>query len=113
MFHIADYLYVVHNPHRLGISEYSRVSPKLYPHLEEFFTETEGLSKKVSFKTLGNIFFHVLKVREGEVVYEDIFIEKVKSENLDLYKREKIDVVEEKEFDEIPDPDFGEDEEKF
>jgi len=90
MFQIADYLIVVQNPHRLGITEYSRVNPRLYESLEQFFSEGTGISKKVSFDTLGNIFFHVLKVREGEVVFQDIFIEPIESENLTLYKTEKI-----------------------
>lgn len=109
MFHIADYLYIVHNPNRLGINEYLRVNPDQYPHLAPYFCENEGLSKKVSFETLGNIFYHVLKIREGDVVFRDIYIEKVKSENLEMYKTEKIDVV--KDEDDFDNLDFGDDEE--
>jgi replicative DNA helicase len=98
MFHIADYLIIVHNPHRLGINQYLKVNPDHYPHLADFFCETEGISEKVSFETFGNIFFHVLKIREGEVVFKDIFIEKVQSENLEMYKTEKIDITK-KEYD--------------
>jgi replicative DNA helicase len=97
MFHIADYLIVVHNPHRLGINQYLKVNPDHYPHLTEFFTESEGVSNKVSFNTFGNIFYHVLKIREGEVVFRDIYIERIESENLEMYRSEKVDVVEDDE----------------
>ena len=110
MFHIADYLIVVHNPNRLGINQYLKVNPDHYEHLQEFFCETEGISKKVSFETLGNIFYHVLKIREGDVVFKDIYIEAVVSENLEMYKAEKIDVVEDDDFTNL---DFGEPETKF
>lgn len=110
MFHIADYLVVVHNPHRLGINQYLKVNPDHYEYLDSFFCETEGISKKVSFETLGNIFYHVLKIREGDVVFKDIYIEEVQSENLEMYKTEKIDVVDESDFDDL---DFEDNEEKF
>lgn len=108
MFHIADYLVIVHNPFRLGINQYLKVNPAHFPMLMEFFTATEGVSKRVSFETKGNIFYHVLKIREGEVVFQDIYIEKVKSENLNLYESEELDI--EKDFDDL---DFGEGDSKF
>jgi len=114
MFHIADYLIVVHNPHRLGINQYLKVNPDHYPHLAEFFTDSEGVSEKVSFNTFGNIFFHVLKIREGEVVFRDIYIEKIESENLEMYRTEKIDITkaEDDDSNDFDDLDF-EGEDKF
>ena len=108
MFQIADYLYVVHNPNRLGINKYLKVNPLIYEDLEEFFIRGTGLSKKVSFETFGNIFFHVLKVREGEVIFKDIYIEEILSEEMLAYKKERIDVISEG-FDDLD----IEDEEKF
>lgn len=113
MFHIADYLIVVHNPYRLGINQYSKVNPDHYNYLSDFFCETEGISKKVSFETLGNIFYHVLKVREGEVVFRDIYIEEVLSENLEMYKTEKIDVTDENPEDDFDNLDFEDMDNKF
>lgn len=101
MFHIADYLYIVHNPHRLGINQYLKVNPNHYDYLEDFFCEVEGVSKRVSFETLGNIFYHVLKIREGDVVFKDIFIEKIESENVEMYRTEDIDVIDEVKFDDL------------
>jgi len=100
MFHIADYLVVVHNPHRLGITDYLRVNPRIYEMLSDFFSAETGTSRKVSFRTFGNIFFHVLKVREGEVVFQDIYIEEIHSENVEMYREEMIDVVTEN-FDDL------------
>lgn len=113
MFHIADYLIIVHNPHRLGINQYLKVNPDHYPHLTDFFCETEGISEKVSFNTFGNIFFHVLKIREGEVVFKDIFIEKVQSENLEMYKTEKIDITSKEDDDSFDNLSFGDEDETF
>lgn len=93
MFHIADYLIVVHNPFRLGINEYLKVNPETYRYLEDFFITSDGLSKKVSFRTTGCIFFHVLKIREGDVVFKDIYIEEISNENLEIYKKEIIDIA--------------------
>ena len=105
MFHIADYLIIVQNPYRLGITHYLRFNPNHFKGLEAFFSEEDGLkAKKRSFDTLGNIFYHILKIREGEVVFRDIYIEEVESENLEMYKNEKVDTIDE-DFDNL---DFGE-----
>lgn len=98
MFHLADYLVVIQNPHRLGISEYMKVRPDRYPYLEEHFTEPKGSSQKVSFHTIGRIFYHVLKVREEEVVFDDLFIESVEFTNSDRFKEDTIEVMDDDEF---------------
>lgn len=93
MFHISDYLIVVNNPNRLGIGKYLKVSPEKYDMLDHFFAERTGTSEKVAFETYGNIFYHVLKVREGDIVFQDIYIEEIISEELSTYGKEKVDVV--------------------
>lgn len=110
LFHLADYLIVVHNPYRMGITEYLKVNPSIYSYLAEHMTEPKGASKKVSFHTLGKIFYHVLKVREGEVVFDDIFIEDIDLANKAMYEEEKIDVTKEEGF---LDLDLSDDDEKF
>jgi len=69
---IADYVIVIINPEYLGITEYSSVSPQKYNYLEKYFTEEK--KGKVSFETDGLIFHHLLKAREAEPGYDDIFI---------------------------------------
>ncbi len=108
IFHIADYIVVVQNAHRLGISEYLRVNPALYPYLQQHMTEPKGASRKVSFFTLGKIFYHVLKVREGEVIFDDLFIEEIELENAALFAEDNIDVIDE-DFDDLGDLDFDDD----
>lgn len=102
MYHISDYLYVCHNPYRLGINEFSRVNAKQYDYLEDYFTEPDKKGK-VSFKTLGKMFYIVLKSRESEIIFDDIFIEDVKLDNLEKYQEQKSIIGD------IHEPDFGED----
>jgi replicative DNA helicase len=75
MLQAASYVVVVHNPFKLGINEYSLVNPKHYSYLSNHFGQMKN--DKVSFQTFGRIFYHVLKIREGGVVYDDIFIEEI------------------------------------
>lgn len=85
MFHISDYVYITHNPHRLGINQFSRVNKQIYDYLEDhhFVEEKSG---KVSFETLGRIFYIVLKMREADILFKDIYIEEIDVEGIDKYK---------------------------
>ena len=91
IFHIADYVYVTHNPHRLGINQFSRVNRDIYNYLEEYFVEEKN--GKVSFDTLGKIFYIVLKMREGEILFRDIFIEEIDIEGKEKYREPKTDLI--------------------
>ena len=111
MFHLGDYVIVVQNPHRLGITQYLKVNPNQYGYLNEHMTEPKGASRKVSFHTLGKIFYHVLKVREGEVVFNDIFIESIDIQNRAMYEEETLEFVNEGELDDMDfDLDFDDNE---
>lgn len=79
IFHISDYVYCTHNPYHLGIKMFSRVNTEAYEHLERYFVEEKN--GKASFDTLGNIFYIVLKAREEETFYKNIFIEEIASED--------------------------------
>ncbi|MCB1711178.1 MAG: hypothetical protein KDH96_01470 [Candidatus Riesia sp.] len=76
MFHIADYLYISHNPNRLGINEFLKVNAEIYDYLEEHFGERDTRGR-VSFETLGKIFYIILKIREAEVFFRDIYVEDI------------------------------------
>lgn len=84
MFHISDYVYVTHNPHRLGINQFSRVNRDIYDYLEEHFVDEKN--GKVSFDTLGKIFYIVLKMREADILFKDIYVEKIEIEGLEKYR---------------------------
>lgn len=91
MFFISDYLYVCHNPHRLGINQFSRANAEIYDYLEKHFTEES--KGKISFDTLGKIFYIVLKMREADILYKDIYIEEVEIEGKEKYKQPKEDAL--------------------
>lgn len=101
MFHIADYLYVTHNAYRLGINEFSRVNCRQYDYLSEHFSDEPDKKGKVSFDTLGKMFYITLKAREADVVFEDIHIEDIDIPNLEKYQEQKSIIGE------IDEPDFG------
>jgi len=70
---LCDYLVVTTSPERFGIIEYSSFNPDRYYYLEKYFTEPDRKGK-VAFQTDGLIFYHLLKAREAEPGYDDIFI---------------------------------------
>lgn len=76
MEQLASYIVIITNPYSLGVNEYLRVSPDRFDYLEEFFTspDTKG---RVSFNTLGNLFFFVTKTRESDKPWRNIFIKKM------------------------------------
>jgi replicative DNA helicase len=84
MFFISDYLYVCHNPYRLGIKQFSRVNSEAYDYLEKHFCEEKN--GKASFDTLGKMFYIVLKSRESDVMFKDIFIEDVGVKDKEKYR---------------------------
>lgn len=84
IFHAADYVYVTHNPQRLGILEYMRVSQDAYMYLADHFSEIKG--NRCSFKTFSRIFYHVLKNREANALFKDIYIEEINFEGKDNFK---------------------------
>lgn len=85
-FQVADYVIVITNPWKLGISSYSKLNPSRYPDLEDFFVD-EDSKGRVSLDTEGVLYFHLLKCREGGAHYTDIFAEKL--DLPDNYKKEK------------------------
>jgi hypothetical protein len=91
MFFISDYLYICHNPYRLGIKQFSRVNEEAYEYLSSHFCEEKN--GKVSFDTLGKMFYIVLKSRESEVIFRDIFIEDVAVKNKEKYRDKPEEVV--------------------
>lgn len=74
MFFLSDHVYVIQNANRLGIDEYMKVNPEHYDYLSDHFSNED---KKVSFLTYGKLFFHVLKSREADVVFQDLYIEEL------------------------------------
>ena len=75
-FQVADYVAVMINPTRMGITEYTKLKPERYPNLEKFFLEEDNKGR-VSLETLGVNYVHLLKCREAQGLYLDIYAEEL------------------------------------
>lgn len=73
-FQVSDYVVVIVNPYKLGINEYSKLNAARYEHLTKYFTEPDNKGR-VSLDTLGVLYYHLLKCREADSIYKDIFAE--------------------------------------
>jgi replicative DNA helicase len=71
-FQISDYVAVMVSPYRMGISEYSKLYTERYPNLKECFL-LEDDKGRASLKTSGVNYVHLLKCREAEQPYIDIY----------------------------------------
>jgi len=73
---LCSYIVVLVDPFRLGVSSYLKVTPDRYDWLSEFMQDGDK-NGKVSFDTLSNIFEFVLKTRESDTPYKNLFIRKM------------------------------------
>lgn len=73
---LCSYIVVLVDPFRLGINSYLKVQPDRYDWLNEFMQD-EDKNGKTSFDTLSNIFHFVLKTRESDNPYKNLFIKKM------------------------------------
>jgi hypothetical protein len=71
---VADYTIIIVNPFQLGINEWLRFSPDRYPHLSKYFGEEDVKNNKTSFYTEGLLFYHVVKNREANRGYTNLFV---------------------------------------
>lgn len=76
MEQLASYIVIITNPFKQGINNYLKVNYDRYEYLEDFYgkQDTKG---RVSFDTLGNLFYFVTKARESDNSYKDLFIKKM------------------------------------
>ena len=89
LFQVADVVYALQVPHKVGVDQYRLVMPKYYEHLTEHFGDFNKDRTKVSFKTYGRIFIEVLKNRFAEgFVFRDLFVKQVEDEG-DYYANAK------------------------
>lgn len=76
MEQLASYIIIITNPFKQSIDQYLKVSRDRYDYLSEFFGE-EDKNGRISFETLGNLFFFVTKVRESDNAWRDLYIRKM------------------------------------
>lgn len=72
MFHISDYIYGLQNPYYFKIEEYRLISPSKYPHLGHRFGPPNK-NGKVSLFTEGCIFVEILKDRNADFDFTDLY----------------------------------------
>jgi len=82
---LCSYIVALVDPFRLGVNSYLKVNKERYEWLEEFM-EDEDKNGKVSFPTLGNLFEFVLKTRESDSPYKNLFIKKMQLTNSEIDK---------------------------
>jgi replicative DNA helicase len=73
----ADYTVMIINAHQLGIEAFLSVNPDRYRHLEKYFKDEKLPKGKVTFKTEGLLFYFLVKNREAERGYKDLFIKEL------------------------------------
>lgn len=85
---LCSYIVVLVDPFRLGVTSYLKVNPDRYDWLNEYM-EDKDKNGKVSFSTLSNIFEFVLKTRESDNPYKNLFIRRMdlSSEQIDKMKQ--------------------------
>ena len=85
---LCSYIVVMVDPFRLGINNYLKINPDRYDWLTDFM-DVEDKNGKTSFKTIGNMFEFVLKTRESDNPYKNLFIKPMQltSEQLEKMKQ--------------------------
>lgn len=87
-FQVADYVAIMINPTRMGISEYSKIKPERYPNLSKYYLEADKKGK-VSLETLGVNYVHLLKCREAQGLYLDIYAEELNIPGIESMREER------------------------
>lgn len=81
-FQISDYVVLIFSPLKVGINEYASINPERYPHLEKYFLEPDKKGR-VALEVYGVLYYHLLKIREGDSGYIDIYAEDLNIPGLD------------------------------
>lgn len=71
---LSAFAIIMMNPFKMGIEKYMKVKKERYPNLSEFFTEEDNKGR-VSFKTLGNAYYHCAKIRDSDQMFDNLHIE--------------------------------------
>lgn len=88
---LSQFAVIMFNPFKLGIEQYMSVNINRYSNLSEFYGETNLKGDRVSFSTLGNMFFHTVKVRDSDDIHDNLYIERMNISEEHL-KKMKMDI---------------------
>lgn len=87
-FQVADFVAVMTNPTKLGIKEYSKIDPERYPNLKKFFLD-EDSKGRVSLEPFGVNYVHLLKCREADGLYLDIYAEELNIPDVESIRKKR------------------------
>lgn len=86
-FQLSEYVVIIVNPLKMGIKEYTKVDPERYPNLKKYFLEPDNKGR-VSLETYGVLYYHLLKCREADGMYLDIYAEDLNIPDLENRRKE-------------------------
>lgn len=70
---LSAYVIIMMNPFKMGVNEYMKVQQGRYPDLSDYMTEPNEKGY-VSFNSPGCIFYHLVKARESDCPYDNLWI---------------------------------------
>jgi replicative DNA helicase len=111
MEQLADYIIIITNPYKQSVMEYLRFHEDRYDYLSDFFVAEN--KNKISFDTVGNLFFFVTKIRESDNEWKNLFIRRLDLPKEQINKIKKFKEDDRKEVNSIPTITFNESLSKF
>lgn len=86
---LSSYIVAIVNPFKtFGIREYMKVKPDRYVDLKSF-TTSEDKNGFTSFDAIGKLFYHILKLRDSDHMFDTLHIEEldISKEQMDKMKQ--------------------------
>lgn len=87
-FQISDYVVLIFSPLKVGINEYASLNPNRYPHLSKYFLEPDKKGR-VALEVFGVLYYHLLKIREGDSGFIDIYAEDLNIPDLEEKRKQR------------------------
>lgn len=98
---LSSWIAVIVDPFKLGVNEFLKVNKERYDWLSDYMMEPDKKGK-VSFHTIGNHFIFILKTRESDNPYKNLFVKPMELSNDEIEKmKQSVETTETTTF-EIP-----------
>ena len=94
---LSQFAVIMFNPFKLGVEQYMSVKKERYNNLSNFYGEENLKGDRVSFNSLGNMFYHTVKIRDSDDIYNNLHIESMNIPQEQLDKM-KMDIDKEEDF---------------
>lgn len=82
---LVSLVVIISNPFKQGILEYMKFKPERYEEYSKFYSDVDSKGF-TSFNTLGNMFYHVCKIRESDNIYDNLYVEQMDLNEQELLK---------------------------